>query len=474
MQKLVLSRGTNITLKVKRFLEQSAGGRNPYDCLVFIDTEDNVRAIGQDIESRFGGAVDSYSPGVILTLPNGEKASKVYVTAYNMYILSTTGKVYATGNNTDGNCALPAGSGVVDVATPTLTAISNCSKVVISSARDATYTVMFLTNNGLLYAAGHNQYGQIGDGTVTNTGNTGPKLSLGPGNPYGNPTTTVIDAIGVGGYNVNVYQTFCALLSNGTVWCVGRGDMGQMGNGTTTVTNSTWKQVQNQATSTALTNIVRIFGCSRHTGTSLYALDSSGNLYSWGYNSEGQLGIGSTTNATRATLASTNVVDAWPFNAVYGSIIIKKTDGKFYAAGHNVNGQLGVGDTANKTSFTEITSLNGKNIEQIFIGSGNTPCVFAKAAGTNQIYSTGANTYGNCGLYTTVASITSFTEVPFNISSPIIDIMPITTEGIGISTFILTADGNTYFAGQSRWSYVGEPARNEAIFRKNTKYIVGA
>lgn len=476
MQKLVLTRALNTRPKVKRLIEQSAGGNNANDCLVFIDDNDDVRIIGVDTERRFGNVVDHYAPACVFPLPSGEKAAKVYISIYNTYILTTTRRVYATGNNTEGNCALPAGSGIVDVSVPTLTAISDCQKVVMSSGRDATYTVMFLNYSGQLYAAGHNQYGQIGDGTTTNTGNTGPKLSLGPGNPYGNPTTTVVDAIGVGGYVTNVWQTFCALLSDGTVWCVGNGRNGQMGNGTSGTgvdINNTWKQVQNQATSAPLTNIVRIFGCGRHVGSSLYALDSSNNLYAWGYNGEGQLGLGSTTNATRATLASINVVDVWPFNAVYGSIIIKKSDNKFYGAGHNTLGQLGLGDATNKTSFTEITSLNDKNIEQLFVGGGNVPYVFAKAAGSNRIYATGYNGQGNLGNYTTTSPITSFTEIPFNVTSPIIDIMQVVTEGIGAYTLILTADGNTYFTGQTRWTYVGEPSRNETIFRKNTKYIVG-
>jgi alpha-tubulin suppressor-like RCC1 family protein len=473
MQKLVLTRALNTRPKVKRLLEQTPGGRNPYDCLVFIDDNDDVRIIGDDIERRFGNVVVPRPPACVFPLPSGEKAAKVYVTVYNIFILTTTGRVYATGNNTEGNCALPAGSGVVDVSVPTLTAISDCQKVIISTGRNATYTAMFLNYSGQLYAAGHNQFGQIGDGTTTNTGNTGPKLSLGPGNPYGNPTVTVVDAVGVGGYSTEVWQTFCALLSDGTVWSVGFGRHGQIGNGTSADINNTWKQVQNQATSTALTNIVRIFGCGRHGGSSFYALDSSGNLYGWGWNSEGQLAIGSTTTTTRATLASTNVLDAWPFNAIYGSLIVKKTDNLFYAAGHNLYGQLGVGDTVNKTSLTLISSLSNKNIEQIFIGSGNAPCVFAKAAGTNQIYATGYNGYGNIGNYTVTTPVTTFTEIPFNVTSPIIDIMPITTEAVGSYTLILTADGNTYFAGQSKWSYVGAPDRNETIFRKNTKYIVG-
>jgi len=474
MERAVLNRKDNIKPRVKRFLEQTAGGRNPHDALIFIDHEDNVRVIGNDIESRFGGAVNPYTPAAILSLPNGEKASNVYVTRFNMFILSTTGNVYATGNNTEGNCALPAGAGVVDVSIPTLTAINNCKKVILSSAAGTTYTAMFLTNDGLVYAAGRNQYGQIGDNTTTNTGNTGPKLSIGPGNPYGNPTVTVIDVVGVGSLpSTNVYQSFCALLSDGTVWCVGYGAAGQMGNNTTTAVNSLWRQVRYVTTDLPIQNVVRIFANSYEASSSFYALDSSSNLYGWGFNGQGQLGIGSITNASRATLSSSNVLDVWSFNGVSGSIIVKRTDNKYYGAGHNQYGQIAVGDTANKNTFTEITSLTGKNIEQIYFCGPNAPHVWAKEVGINKIYGAGHNAQGQLGLYNTATAVTSFTEVPFNVSSPIIDIMPIYTNGIGGYTVILTADGQTYFTGQSRYNYAGRPDRNVLSFCQNTWNLVG-
>lgn len=482
MQKLVLSRGTNITPKVKRFMEDMAGGRNPYDSFAIIDNEDNVRVIGDERSWKFG-AIDTYGPNIIKILPNGEKASKVYVTGVNMFILSTLGNVYVSGQNNYGQCGLPAGSGVADVTTSTRidSGITNCIKVsqpTNYASRDP-LTTMFLTAAGRLYSAGYNQYGQVGDGTVVSTGDTGPRLTLGPGNPYGNPTTTVIDVLGVGGNDTaNHPTTFCALLSNGTVWCVGYGGRGQMGNGTTTAANSLWQQVQDAATSTALTNIVSIYGSGLNSFTALYALNASGELFSWGYNGEGQLGIGSTVNATRATKVTslgTNVAAVYAFTTNDGSIIVKTKDGNFYGAGNNSGGQLGLGNTTQQNSFTLITSLQNKNIDRLYCRGDNTPmCVWAKELGTNRIYACGTNTDGNLGLYNLTTPVTTFTEVPFNVISPIIDIMPIMTDGIGSFTIILTADGNTYFTGQSRWNYVGVPNRNETIFRKNTKYIVGA
>ena len=484
MERAVLNRKDNLKPRVKRFLEQMAGGRNPYDCLIFIDHEDNVRAMGDDIDGRFGGAVDPYSPGAILSLPNGEKASKVYGNVRNIYILSTTGKVYSTGRNISGSAALPAGSGTANVTNPTLTAISNCVKIAHSTghangAAAFIECVMFLTTSGQVYSAGFNPYGNLGSGNTTSTANINPYLTLGPGNTYGNPTTTVVDVIGLGNYDgTNTPYTFAALLSDGTVWCVGYGGNGQMGNGTTTATNSLWRQVQNAATSTALTGIVRIFGCGITSVTSLYALNASGELFSWGYNVGGQLGLGNTTSPiTRATkvtsFGSGVIVDVYPFNTLYGSVIVKMSNGDFYSTGVNGYGQLGLGDTTARSSFTLITSLQNKNIETIYYPGGSiAPQIFAKERGTNRIYATGYNNEGQLGLYNTT-QVNSFTEIPFNVSSPIIDIIPIVTYGIGSYTVILTADGQTYFAGQSRWNYAGNPNRNVLTFCQNTWNLVG-
>ena len=476
MERAVLNRKDNIKPRVKRFLEQTAGGRNPHDTLIFIDHEDNVRVMGIGEESRYGGAVTPSAPAAILSLPNGEKASKVYATRYNLYILATSGNVYATGNNTNGNCALAAGEGVVDVIKPTLTAIRNCKSIAIPTAFQYAVSVMFLTNDGRVFSAGFNQYGQLGDNTTTQSGNTGPRLTLGPGNTFGNPTATVVDVIGISGRDAssgNFAETYCAVLSDGTVWCVGYGGEGQMGNNTTTAINSLWRQVRYVTSDLAIQNVVRVFGNGYQGQGSVYALDSSNNLYAWGYNAQGQLAIGSTANASRATLSSINVLDVWCFNGVYGSIIVKRTDGKYYGAGHNLYGQIAVGDTANKSSFTEITSLTGKNIEQIYFCGPNAPHVWAKEVGINKIYGAGHNSQGQLGLYNTASAVTSFTEVPFNVTSPIIDIMPIYTNGIGGYTVILTADGQTYFTGQSRYNYAGDPDRNVLSFCQNTWNLVG-
>jgi hypothetical protein len=84
-------------------------------------------------------------------------------------------------------------------------------------------------------------------------------------------------------------------------------------------------------------------------------------------------------------------------------------------------------------------------------GGANESQVFAKEKGSNRIYAAGHNVQGQLANYATSTALSTFTEIPFNVNSPIIDIIPIITDGLGGYTIILTEDGNTYFAGQSRW-----------------------
>jgi alpha-tubulin suppressor-like RCC1 family protein len=95
-----------------------------------------------------------------------------------------------------------------------------------------------------------------------------------------------------------------------------------------------------------------------------FALYANGNLYTWGRNDHGQCGLGTTTVTGVPTLAATNVTNVYHNNTndqyqFYSKMIIKKSDGYLYSAGYNGYGQLGVGDTTNRSTFTLIPGSGG-------------------------------------------------------------------------------------------------------------------
>jgi hypothetical protein len=135
--------------------------------------------------------------------------------------------------------------------------------------------------------------------------------------------------------------------------------------------------------------------------TFAYALMTNGNLYTWGNNANGQCGLGHTNPVATPTLAATGVVDVYdhPSNSGidvgYSRLFIKKSDGYIYCAGYNGNGQLGLGDTNNRTAFTQIISL-GTNVIGLWNMGATAGCTVAqKSDGT--IWVAGYNAFGQLG-----------------------------------------------------------------------------
>ena len=99
------------------------------------------------------------------------------------------------------------------------------------------------------------------------------------------------------------------------------------------------------------------------------AIDSTGQLYTWAYNNNGQLGQGdssSTRSSPTAVSGFTNVSDV-VVRGNTGFIMVLKTDGTVWFAGDNTNGEFGNGGSlATNNTFTQVTSLIGTTITKIF------------------------------------------------------------------------------------------------------------
>lgn len=142
-----------------------------------------------------------------------------------------------------------------------------------------------------------------------------------------------------------------------------------------------------------------------------FALFENGNLYTWGYNSQGACGLGHTSITYMPTLAATDVLDAYDhpsqgeYNITYGRLFILKSDG-LYGVGYSGYGQLGQ-STANASYRSEFTKCGGidgdikfptssEDVKDVFpLG-----CEFGSTwliTKNNDIYFTGMNDNGNAG-----------------------------------------------------------------------------
>lgn len=151
--------------------------------------------------------------------------------------------------------------------------------------------------------------------------------------------------------------------------------------------------------------------------TYAFALLQSGELYTWGQNSNGQCGLGHTSAVATPTLAATGVFDAFshPSQGEYSvndsRLFILKSDG-LYAAGYNAGGQLGIGSTTNATTFTKCTGLvntSSTDIKKVFPIGASSGFTFVLTA-TNKIMFSGTNNTGVAGNGST-SDITTFTDV---------------------------------------------------------------
>ncbi|QVL32365.1 hypothetical protein KIH39_00145 [Telmatocola sphagniphila] len=136
------------------------------------------------------------------------------------------------------------------------------------------------------------------------------------------------------------------------------------------------------------------------TGSSHCLALINGQVYAWGYNLYGQLGIGSNaTNVTTPT-AITSLATGVTAIAAGDSFSLAIQNGKVYSWGHGNVGQLGNGGT-NSSNAPVAVSVLTSGVTAIAAGAGH-----ALAIQNGQVYAWGSNTYGQLGDGTTTTRTT--------------------------------------------------------------------
>ena len=189
------------------------------------------------------------------------------------------------------------------------------------------------------------------------------------------------------------------LKSDGTVWMWGYNNRGQLGNGTTTDSDT-------PAAVTGLSNVEHIAAGKEH----MVALKTDGTVWAWGYNNYGQLGNDTTTNATTPvqvkTATGNNLSDIVEISAGESHSLALKADGTVWAWGCNTNGRLGDGTQTHSHTAIQVTGLSG--ITDIAAGGRHNLAI--KNDGT--VWAWGYNNYGQLGIGSTTDSHTA-TSVSF-------------------------------------------------------------
>jgi alpha-tubulin suppressor-like RCC1 family protein len=238
---------------------------------------------------------------------------------------------------------------------------------VIAVAANWGHTLV-LGADGRVWAFGDNDSGQLGNGN--NFDQNAPVLVSG---------LTNVQAIAAGRYHSLAVKT------DGTVWAWGANSAGQLGTGGISPSN-----VPVQVTTVATTNLTGATTVAAGAEHSL-ARKADGTVWSWGRNSEGELGSGATgANRPRAD----QVVQLTYARGIAAGDLFSlavRQDGSVWSWGYGANGQLGNGLPNNQASPVHVAGISG--IDSV-AGGG----LFALALGMDgSVWAWGANSSGQLG-----------------------------------------------------------------------------
>lgn len=210
------------------------------------------------------------------------------------------------------------------------------------------YNILVIDLDNKLWIWGYNGYGQCGTGNTTDQRVPYCASNNASNSIYGKSVTDVAMCLGTEGLN-----SYVVLCSDGTVHGVGYNGYGQLGDGTTTTRN-------NFVQCSGLTGITQIAG-GRERYSSYYAVKSNGTLYAWGYNGDGQLGVGNTTSNyyTPTNISANGSLSGKTIVKAFGGYLVAyalDSAGGLHAWGNGNYGQHGAGNTSTEYTPVQVNS----------------------------------------------------------------------------------------------------------------------
>jgi len=155
------------------------------------------------------------------------------------------------------------------------------------------------------------------------------------------------------------YMHNCARLSDGALWCWGSNSNGQLGHG-----NSSGGSMSPQHVAALGFEVAGIAAGERHT----CVIKTDGTLWCFGENNSGQLGVGTSSWAEATPLQVTSLgTDVAEVELGRTHSCARKDDGSMWCWGQNDRGQIGVGNTEWQPLPAQVTQLANNVVD---IGAG--------------------------------------------------------------------------------------------------------
>ena len=251
------------------------------------------------------------------------------------------------------------------------------------------WAVCAVLDEGSVYCSGLNWHGQLGDGSnrseYMGTENGPVWLS----NDSNVPVRALIPN-GSNALSVSMGTTHaCAVLENGSVYCWGMNNFGELGDASINQSNI---PVRALLPNGSMANHVSVG--SSNLGHSCAVLEN-GSIYCWGNNYNGQLGDGSTNHSNiPVRVLLPNGSNASTVSTGIGFTCALLENDSVYCWGANHHGQLGIGTFAsNAVAPVQVELPTGSNTNSIFAGSDYTCALVNNVS----VYCWGNNNYGQLG-----------------------------------------------------------------------------
>ena len=326
------------------------------DHTITLSDDGSAHSFGRNEEGQLGlGHNNDVSlPTPILNLP---KINQISCGDYFTVCVDVEGFIWSFGENTYGQ--LGTGN-TTDYNFP-----QKLQEIppVLSVSCGSKHTLI-ITNDSNLWSCGSNEFGQLCNGDIVNRSK---------------PQQTSFSNISKisAGWDHSLFQN-----NKGEIFSCGYNQHGGCGLGHFNDPQITPSLIHNLPS-----NIVHfVCGCYHNL-----FLDSEGNVFSVGYNAQGQLGLDHNTDQNVLNKIP-NIPPIKIISCVGSSCYLIDFEGNLWCFGFNEFGQLGDGDTID-VDAPKITTL--KDIQQISYGSCGDH-FFAKNS-QNQLFTAGKNTFGQLG-----------------------------------------------------------------------------
>ena len=307
---------------------------------------------------------------------NNKTIKQIAAGGNHSLILTEDGEVYAFGRNDKGQLGLGDRN---DRNVPTKLNSSNYDNKKIIQVSIGTAHSLILTEDGKIYSFGDNSTGQLGLGNV-----------------LGKIVPTKIDSSHYG--NKKIVQVIAGgahsfiLTEGGEVYAFGNNGFGRLGLGDSNIRKFPTKI---DSSHYGDKKIVQVIAGGAHS----FVVTEDNDIYAFGYNGNGQLGLNDTTSRNTPTkLDSTNYDNKTIAQITAGGYhtLIRTTDGEVYAFGNNNFGQLGLGDNEKRLVPIKLDSANydNKSVVQIAAGGFHSAILISNS----KIYTFGQNNFGQLGL----------------------------------------------------------------------------